>query len=157
MPDTDAIARGIGRIPSGCAILTARHGGRRTGMLASWVQQVAFEPPMITVSVKRGRPIGELIDASGQFVVNVLGENPAAMFKHFGAGFAPTEDAFAGVEAKDVPGGVEIADQVARLSARVHKKVEAGDHDLYIAEVTEAAAPELLPPYVHIRKNGLSY
>ena len=154
----DAIARALARIPSGCAILTARSGNLRTGMLASWMQQAAFEPPMISVALKKGRPIERLIDESAAFVLNVLGENPMPMFKHFGRGFSLEEDAFAGLTVRAVNGGIEIDDQVARLSLQVRGKHGAGDHWLYLGQVTEAisAGPDA-KPYVHIRKNGLSY
>ena len=66
----------LGRIPSGCSIITARSASGRTGMLASWVQQCSFEPLMITTAVKKDRPVQKLIDESGAFVVNLLGEDP---------------------------------------------------------------------------------
>ncbi len=151
------IGRGLSRIPSGCAILTARAGDLRTGMLASWVQQAAMEPPMITVAVKRGRPIERLIDQSRAFVVNLLGEDPKAMFKHFARGFSLEDDAFAGLDAKDIDGGVVIADRIAWLSARVVARHEAGDHWIYLGQVVAAECDEPRPPYVHVRRNGFSY
>ena len=36
--------RELGRLPSGLYVLTAGRGAAATGMLASWVQQVGFEP-----------------------------------------------------------------------------------------------------------------
>ncbi|MGH7200022.1 MAG: flavin reductase family protein, partial [Planctomycetaceae bacterium] len=56
----DALRRQIGpvlgRTPSGVFILSVSDGdGRETGMLASWVQQAAFDPPMLTVAVNRAR------------------------------------------------------------------------------------------------------
>lgn len=149
-------AKALGRIPSGCAILTARTAGRRTGMLASWVQQVAFDPPMVCVVVKKGRYITRLIEESGHFALNMLGADPKAMFKHFGAGFEPEQDAFAGLDAKDVPGGVAIPDRVARLSVRMTSKADAGDHDIYVGEVIEADSTDSAP-YVHLRRSGSTY
>ncbi|MFQ5429338.1 MAG: flavin reductase family protein [Phycisphaerae bacterium] len=153
----DRVGLALGRIPSGCAILTARTASARTGMLASWVQQVAFEPPMVAVAVKKGRPIEAVIEASGAFVLNLLSANPSAMFKHFGKGFSPEEDAFAGLDVRDVPGGVVIPDQIAWLSARVHGCHDAGDHRLYVARVVDGGLDAVLPPYVHLRKSGFSY
>lgn len=153
----EQVGRALGRIPSGCAIVTARAGGRRTGMLASWVQQASFEPPMVSVAIKKGRPVAGLIEASKEFVLNVLGENPTAMFKHFGKGFEPEQDAFAGLAAREVACGVEIPDQVARLSVHVRGQCEAGDHVVYVGEVVEAKAGEMRPPHVHVRKSGWMY
>jgi flavin reductase (DIM6/NTAB) family NADH-FMN oxidoreductase RutF len=151
------IAAAIGRIPSGCAILTAKTASRRTGMLASWIQQAAFEPPMISVAVRKGRFIESLIDESGAFVVNLLGDSPAAMFKHFGKGFGPDDDAFAGLPVTDHAAGVIIPGRIAWLACGVRARHDAGDHWLYLGEIIEAEAQEAAMPYVHLRKNGLSY
>ncbi len=78
------------------------------------------------------------------------------MFKHFGKGFSIEEDSFAGLSVVDKPCGVVIDDQIAWLAAKVRSRCDAGDHWLYIGEVVEAGGGEAAP-YVHIRKNGLSY
>ncbi|MCG8405605.1 MAG: flavin reductase family protein [Phycisphaerales bacterium] len=154
---TEQIGKALGRIPSGCAIITARSTSGSTGMLASWIQQASFDPPTITVALKKGRPIEQLIEESGAFVVNILGENPSAMFKHFGKGFSLGEEAFAGLDTKDVEDGIVIPDQIAWLSAKVLGRHEAADHWVYIAKLSDAGIEEITPPYVHLRKNGLSY
>jgi flavin reductase (DIM6/NTAB) family NADH-FMN oxidoreductase RutF len=151
------MAAALGRIPSGCAILTACAGGRRTGMLASWYQQAAFDPPMLSVAVARKRGIVELIELSGGFALNLLGDKPTSMFKHFGRGFDPDEDAFAGLSVVEVPGGVMIEGELACLGCRVAGRTEAGDHWLYLGRVAWAKLGAEGPPHVHVRKNGLSY
>jgi flavin reductase (DIM6/NTAB) family NADH-FMN oxidoreductase RutF len=56
MSDTDKPwAAALGRIPSGLFILTARRGTLETGMLASWVQQCSFDPPLVMAAIRRGR------------------------------------------------------------------------------------------------------
>lgn len=126
-------------------------------MLVSWVQQAAFAPPSISVCVKVGRPPIQLIDASGRFVLNVIGENPAPLFKHFGKGFPLEEDAFDGVETDASPFGPTIRSAIAHLGCVVSNKVASGDHVLYVATVEAAHANADAKPHVHIRKNGLSY
>jgi len=159
MPDMNPdVAKAIGRIPSGCSILTVRTDDDRTGMLASWVQQAAFTPPVISVAVHEDRPIRGLIDRARGFALNLLGESPGAMFQHFGKGFAPGEEAFAGLRTRDVEFGVEIPDRIARLSCKLVASQKAGDHVVYFGEVVSASADESPPaPYVHIRKSGASY
>lgn len=152
-----AIGQSIARIPSGCSILTVARGDRSTGMLVSWVQQAAFVPPSISVCVKDGRPPIALIDASGRFVLNVIGEDPAPLFKHFGKGFALDDDAFDGVESDASPFGPTLRSAVAHLGCVVTEKVAVGDHILYVATVEAAHAAADAKPHVHLRKNGLSY
>jgi len=152
------ISQALSRIPSGCAILTVRTDMNRTGMLASWVQQSSFEPPMISVGVKKGRPIEKLIEEADGFVINVLGEQPGQMFKHFGRGFEPDEEAFSGLATQDIAHGVVIPDQVGWMDCRLDGRYTAGDHHIYFGVVQDAEVPErLLEPYVHVRKAGASY
>lgn len=157
--DRNDIGSAIGRIPSGCSILTVQHGDCSTGMLVSWVQQAAFDPPSVTVCVKGGRPALEVIDAAECFVLNVIGEDPGAWFKHFGKGFAIDEDAFLGLKVEQTEFGPLLTDCIANLGCRVRDKLTIGDHELYAAEVVSARAPSSPPaaPHVHIRKSGLSY
>lgn len=155
--DLDRIGTAIGRIPSGCSILTAAHNGRATGVLASWVQQAAFEPPSVTVCLKQDRPATELVDSAQQFLLNVVGEDPTTMFKHFGKGYSLEEDAFTGLDVRDTDFGPLIESCIAHLGCRVVNSVPVGDHALYVAEVVAAGFVEDARPYTHLRRSGLTY
>lgn len=155
--DLEAIGAALGRIPSGCSILTVAHGDTSTATLVSWVQQAALEPPCVSVAIKRGRPSAELIQRSQCFLLNVIGDDPSEMFKHFGKGFAVGEDAFAGVETTETPFGPLLEACIAHMGCRVINVAPAGDHDLYIAEVAAAHGAAEKQPYTHLRKSGLGY
>lgn len=153
----DRIPAAIGRIPSGCFILTAEHAGRSTGVLASWVQQTSFDPPLVTAALRPGRPIVELIEGSRGFVINVIGDPPTAMFKQFGKGFTLEQDAFVGVAIEQTSSGPRILSCPAYLVCRLRDRVSAGDHDLFVGEVIGGDGDPAVRPYVHLRGNGLSY
>ncbi len=153
----EQIGAALGRIPSGACIATAAHQGESNGMLASWIQQVGFEPPMVSLAVKKGRPIEPLIDGSSGFVLNVLGEGDTALFKHFGKGFAAGADAFAGIDCEPTPSGPGLTGAIARLECKVTAKHPAGDHNVYFGEVIGAVADDQAKPYIHVRSTGLSY
>ena len=155
--DRNSLGAAVGRIPSGCSILTARDGARRSGMLASWVQQASFEPLAVSVCIKKGRPIAELVHATNCFLLNVVGEDPTLMFKHFGKGFSLEQDAFQGIETEATEFGPAIKRCIAFLGCAVLDRVSAGDHDLFIAEVQAAEVRDRARPYVHVRNSGLSY
>ncbi len=159
MADTpsDPIAEVLGRLPSGCSILTAGPQGRSTGMLASWIQQASFEPLLLTVAVKRGRPLEALVEDSGRFVVNILGSDPKEMFRHFGKGFGPDEPAFEGLACRATEFGTILDDALGFLECMVQFRMEVGDHWLYVAEPVSGGAGAESEPYVHIRKSGRSY
>ena len=154
---TDAVAAAVARIPSGLAVLTATYKERSTGMLASWVQQASFEPLMLTVCVKAGRPIESLIDGAGRFVVNILGEDATDLLKHFGRGFGPEEDAFVGLPVRVRDYCVQLEACVAHVACDVTEKVPAGDHFVYLGRVVAGEADADARPYVHLRKSASSY
>ena len=56
-PTNHTLSAALGRIPSGLFILTVRHGSKETGMLASWVQQCSFDPPRLTMAIRKGRDV----------------------------------------------------------------------------------------------------
>ncbi|VTT98250.1 flavin oxidoreductase : Conserved protein/domain typically associated with flavoprotein oxygenases, DIM6/NTAB family OS=Chloracidobacterium thermophilum (strain B) GN=Cabther_A0991 PE=4 SV=1: Flavin_Reduct [Gemmataceae bacterium] len=159
-PGTGTFAEALGRIPSGLFVLTARDGssGRETGMLASWVQQCSFDPPLVSAAVRAGRYVLDWLADGAPFVVNVIPEGGKALIAHFGKGFEPDEPAFEGLDVRrdgDAPPVLLAAH--AYLLCRVERRVEAGDHVLVVGRV---AAGELLHhggPIVHVRKNGLRY
>lgn len=156
--DRDAIGASLGRVPSGCAILTATHGSQATGVLVSWFQQASFDPPMVSVALRQGRPAGSLVEKSGRFLLNLMGSNPTQMFRHFGRGFSLDEDAFAGLDCEPTEYGMLLRNCVAHLACSFIQKVTAGDHDLYLARIDRAAAPAAsVSPYVHLRSSGFSY
>jgi flavin reductase (DIM6/NTAB) family NADH-FMN oxidoreductase RutF len=152
-----AVTRPLGQIPSGCFIMTAADGGRATGMLASWVQQACFDPPMVSVAVKKGRPIEQLVDSSGHFVLNTLGPDPTPMFKHFGKGFDLDQSAFNGLTTRQEPAGIVIEECLAHLACKVISTAAAGDHRIYIGQVLGGASHKDDKPYVHLRNNGFKY
>jgi len=119
----------LGRIPSGLFILTARQGDAETGMLASWVQQCSFEPPQVTVAVKKGRDITAWLTDGAPFTLNILDDSQTDMLIHFGRGFDLDEPAFEGVGVKRPKGAAPIlTDALAYLECRVVGRCSAGDH-----------------------------
>lgn len=153
----EQIGTAIGRIPSGCAILTVDHNEQSTGMLVSWYQQTSFEPPTLTVAIKPGRPAQTLMDGSGRFLLNIISDDPSSMFKHFGKGFSLEEDAFAGLEFESSPYGPILSACIAHIGCRIIEKFTAGDHELYVVQVEAGQSAENAKPYVHLRKSGFSY
>lgn len=159
--DKGAIGPALGRLPSGLAVATARHGSERTGFLASWIQQLGFEPPLVGVCIKAGRPIGGLIEAGGGFALNLLAEDDAPALKRYGRGFEPGVDPWA-ADPEALLAGLEqpvLASGFAYLLLRHVRTLEpGGDHLLYVGEVTGGGLlrPEARP-WVHLRKDGFGY
>jgi len=156
------LARALGRIPSGLYILTARDGpGRSTGMLASWVMQAGFEPPMLTVAVHRDRYVGSWIDATRRFALNQVPTGNKALIRHFGRGFPEDAPAFDGPTLRDDldAGGPILADALAYLDCELAGQLDGeGDHRILLARVVAGGLlASDAEPLIHVRKNGLHY
>src|SRR5262245_50355879 len=105
------LGQALGRVPSGLFILTACQGERATGMLASWVQQAGFEPPMLTVAVRRDRYVGDWVASSGRFALSQIVAGRKGLLRHFARGFEPDAPAFDGLALRDdARGGPVLAD-----------------------------------------------
>lgn len=159
----DTIAPILGRTPSGVFILTATDGeGNETGMLASWVQQASFEPPMLSVAVNTKRYLKDWLLKSPVAAISLVGKSTSGkFFKQFGKGFEPGEPAFEGIEiARGTTGVPLLAESMGSLEGRIAGHCEAGDHIIFLLQVEHAvpgAGLETDEPYVHIRKNGFNY
>jgi flavin reductase (DIM6/NTAB) family NADH-FMN oxidoreductase RutF len=155
---TTEFASVLGRVPSGIFILTVRHGEQETGMLASWVMQAGFEPPMVSVAVKQGRYVADWLDAGAVFALNVVADGDKQFLKHFGRGFEPGQPAFEGLAISRTERGTPILDAaVGHLECVAASHVDSGDHRIYLARVEAGHLARDERPMVHVRKSGLNY
>jgi flavin reductase (DIM6/NTAB) family NADH-FMN oxidoreductase RutF len=156
-PPEDAV-RALGRVPSGLFIVTAGHGDTEAAMLASWVQQCAFEPPQVAMAVRAGRPVLALLAAGAPFAVNVLAEGQHDLVKHFGKGFDPGQRPFEGLTVERPEGGAPaLPGALAHIQCRVTARMAVGDHELVVGRVVGGRVHAEGRPTVHVRKSGLHY
>ena len=148
----------LGRVPSGIFILTACRENAETGILASWVQQCGFNPLMVSVAIRADRFLGNWLTEGAGFALNILDDSQTDMIVHFGRGFAPDEDAFAGLPVirKDCQAPV-LEEALAYLDCQVAQRYTPGDHILVIGRVVGGKMLNEGHPMVHIRKNGSHY
>jgi flavin reductase (DIM6/NTAB) family NADH-FMN oxidoreductase RutF len=162
-PDGSPIGIALGRIPSGLFIVTWRDGDQDRGMLASWVMQAGFEPPMLTVAVAPSRGLLAAVKSGTPFVVNVLTDTQRSLLARFGKPAAAGENPFAGLAvSRPACGAAALAEAAAWLEcspvARMAGSAEVScDHVVVLARVTDAGTGPDAAPLVHVRKNGLRY
>jgi flavin reductase (DIM6/NTAB) family NADH-FMN oxidoreductase RutF len=153
------LAMALGRVPSGLFILTARHEAFETGLLVSWVQQCSFEPPQVSVCLRRGRDVLDWLGPGAAFTLNLLAEGQSNLLSHFGKGFALGQLAFTGLNViRHLGQAPVLADALGYLVCRVAGRVAAGDHELLLGAVEggQLLRPDARP-WVHVRKNALRY
>lgn len=153
----EGLKAALGRIPSGLYAVGAMVDGRRTGILCSFIEQAGFEPPMITISLGKDRPLRSAFDRGELFSVNILGAEDKKLLAAFAS--ARDEDPFATFEMVENGHGLpQLAGALAWLACRPRDSVAAGDHVVYVAEVMEGCLHrESGEPMIRVRKNGLAY
>jgi flavin reductase (DIM6/NTAB) family NADH-FMN oxidoreductase RutF len=149
----------VGRIPSGLFIVTAAHDGQKEGFLGSWIQQASFKPLLISLALQPGGATWAVIQKTGRFCVNIVGQNNNGMMKPFWGAYKPGVDAFAGLAHEiSTRGNVLLPDSLAALECELRSHTQPGDHVIAVAEVVETHLfkPED-KPMTHVRKSGESY
>lgn len=164
----ESVGAALGRIPSGLFVVTWRSleddaDAADRSMLASWIMQGGFVPPLITIAVAPSRDLLAAIDQCKPFVINVLGESQRSLVARFGRPAAPGEDPFAGMTVDRSPSGTAvIPDAIAWLECQAVTQAgggggQTGDHVIILARVVAAGTGPEQPPLVHTRRNGLRY
>lgn len=155
--DKNEAAKAVGHIPSGLFVICAADGEQKDGYLASWVQQVSFDPLLISFTIKPGRAGYERIISGKVFTVNVVGEHDTSYLKHFWSGYA--ESPFGEIPHRiSQNGGIIIDGAKSVIECEFVSKNQPGDHEVIIAKVIASHVNDAdASPKVHIRKSGLDY
>jgi flavin reductase (DIM6/NTAB) family NADH-FMN oxidoreductase RutF len=152
------LSAALGRLASGLFVLTVRHGMEETGVLTSWVQQCAFEPPHISMALKQKRSVADWLIPDALFTLNILDQTQTDMVAHFGRGFDMGQPAFEDVEIdRPSEGGPVLVEALAYLTCRVTQRLPVGNHELFLAQVVDGRLLGDGQPMVHIRKSGFHY
>jgi len=152
------LARALGRIPTGLYVVTTLKEDRPLGFVGSFLMQVGFDPPVISVAIGKQREHLAAIRAHGRFGVSVLDGASQKLMAPFFKRHEPGRSAFDTVEHRSSPAGVPVlADALAWLDCRVTGEHAAGDHVVVFGCVEHGEVLRAGDPVVHLRKNGLEY
>jgi len=77
------LARALAALTTGIYVLTVRDGARRHGMSSSWVTQVSADPPLLMVAVDRRHFSHRVLEATGRFALNVVGQKGRHLEDYF--------------------------------------------------------------------------
>ncbi len=121
--------------------------GNANVMTAAWAGTVCSDPVMVSVSIRKERFSHDIIQRTGEFVINLTTEKMAFVTDYMGVKSGRDIDKFAFDEKKfdgklkltkspsrfvKAPG---IAESPVSLECKVSQILELGSHDMFIAEV----------------------
>jgi len=133
----EMLLKTFGKMTYGIYILTTFHRKEINGMVASWVSQVSYEPPLIMVALHPSRYSHHLISRSGYFALHVLDRNQCGLLKRF-KGHDPAAK-FASISwSRGKLGCPVLTSCIAYLECEVKTSYSPGNHTLFIGEVIDA-------------------
>lgn len=143
---TDKLTQALKKITYGFYIVTAKKSGeemttRDADYIAagtvSWVSQASFDPPLVTVAIKKDSGLHETIGKSSVFVVNIVGKDQKDMLRPFAKESLVEGNKINGHVFRDgeATGAPVFEDVPAYFECKVVEEITIGDHSIFIGEV----------------------
>jgi flavin reductase (DIM6/NTAB) family NADH-FMN oxidoreductase RutF len=146
----------MAQLASAVTVITAADPatGQPRGMTANAVMSVSLAPPLVVVSVRKLAHLHDALARSGAYSVTVLGEHQEAQARRF-AGL-PVGDQVDPPGFRHAGGVPVLRDGLAWLAARVTAAHPAGDHTLFIGEVTHVGADRPQDPPLAFHRSAFA-
>ena len=126
-----------GYLTNGIYVLTSGYNDELNGMIASWVSQVSYDPPLIMVAIHQNRSSHRLISKSGRFAVHLLHAKQEEFLSRFKV---PDPRAkFENVEwTKGFTGCPILRDCLGYLECLTMESYKPGNHTLFVGKIVDA-------------------
>lgn len=145
------------QFPYGLYLVGASRNGHPLVILANWVSQVSFSPPLVAVAIEIESKMHQFIADSGFFSVNVLPAGNTDLPRAFLKSQEPMEGLINGHAFKaGRHGSPLIEDSSSSLECRVMATHDAGDHTLFVGQVIQSLLNAQIAGMT-LKESGLSY
>jgi len=135
----DRWLKAFGDMTYGIYVLPPRHDQDINGMIASWVAQVSYEPPLILAAVHPNRYCHALMKQGGHFALHILDQRQTEFLRRM-KGPDPAAK-FEGVDWEPgVTGCPILSDCLAWFECRITQHMKPGNHTLFIGQVVAAGS-----------------
>lgn len=137
LQESSFILEATGLLTHGVYVLGSRRGREMTAMTAAWVTRASERPPCVAVAVRDDRYTRDIVAESSIFSLSILREDQVEVATYFADTSGEYHDKLQGVPYGQTPGGAPfLLDCMAYLDCRVLDTVRAGDHTVFVGEVT---------------------
>ncbi len=135
--------RAAGCFATGVTVVTAEHEGKPCGLTVNAFLSISLEPALVLVSIGRSSRSLPCVENAERFGVSVLAEEQEEVSRVFAS---KEEDKFTSTRTlKGVTGVPLIEGAIAHLECRTTRRIDVGDHVLFIAEVEVLATRDGAP------------
>jgi flavin reductase (DIM6/NTAB) family NADH-FMN oxidoreductase RutF len=134
MATGDELRDVLRRHPAGVSVVTVDLEGERLGLTVASLVSLAFEPPLVGVSIAQGAALHELLRGAGGFAVSLLAASQVSLAQHFARGVPPIA-LWQGIDKRDGARGPLLGGALGWLECELAGEHEAGDHTLFLGRV----------------------
>lgn len=121
----------------GIYVLTTCDNKDINGMIATWVTQISYDPPMIMVAIHPNRFSHHLIEKSGHFVLHILEKDQITLLSRFKRSDPLAK--FDSIKWTRGKTGCPILEAcIAYLECKVKANYRPGNHTVFIGEIMDA-------------------
>ena len=137
-------------LASGVTVVTTTTRDGHAGMTASAVCSLSLEPMQLLVCISRNLPTHRALEESGNFAINVLGEEHAPLALRFAT---PAADRFSGLPLDERHGVPILRDAIATFVCSVRECIAGGDHSIFIGEILECGHVSDARPLLYFQRS----
>ena len=143
----------MSQFASGVTVITTCCDGEMHGMTASSFCSVSLDPPLVLVCVARQVRSHPLIEKSGAFAVNILGQDQLDWGKRFAGMIPDIEDRFAGIEVKTARTDCPILPgTLGWIDCELRQAYDGGDHTIFVGEAVAGGAATKDEPLLYYNR-----
>lgn len=141
----EQVSEALKKITYGFYIVTTRKSAEEmstrdedyvSAATVSWVSQASFDPPLVTVAIRKQSDLHETIEKSRIFAVNIVGKDDKNMLKPFAEKSQVEGNKINGFSFQNGETGAPILDEVpVYFECKVVEDITRGDHSIFVGEV----------------------
>ncbi len=150
----DEWIKAFAKLTYGIYVLTSKKDEAINAMIASWVSQVSYEPPLVMVAVHPNRFSHQLIEQGGGFALHVMAGSQANLLSRFKG--PDVKAKFSSLDWTTGKTGCPIlTDCPAYLECELKTHYRPGNHTLFIGEVIAAGVFADEKPFTTMEYDGV--
>jgi flavin reductase (DIM6/NTAB) family NADH-FMN oxidoreductase RutF len=143
----------------GLWVLSADAAGEREASTVTWVSQASFAPPLVTVGIRVGSHLHDVVEKAGAFAMHLIAAGRKDLADAFIKETTFTADTIGGL--KYAPGPVTSAPILEGFpcwfEARVVERVTKGDHTIFVGEIVGASMTDPGAAPLVLATTGMTY
>jgi flavin reductase (DIM6/NTAB) family NADH-FMN oxidoreductase RutF len=131
----------MGKFATGITVVSLQDEATPIGMTVNAFMSISLKPKLIAISIDEAASMYDKLNETEKFGVSILSDKQ----KEYSMIYARQKQQVEEIPFTELDGVPVIKDAIVTLACKVDKKVRAGDHLIYIAEVTDLTVQDEEP------------